>query len=189
VLSTLWLIQATALKKYGGMGAVRRNVVPEGIFARELDKKHLYRFLRAGELLGIASSKKPREQRDTALRVRYPQLHRRPEVVMAAAVIELVAFLGTYTLLAYATVSRDWLLVGITAAAVLLHFGLYASLTSVMGKARARLLAESILTVPLDLWLMHRSMYLYEFDEVRWKERNVCLPVMHAIPSLPRLPK
>jgi hypothetical protein len=30
-------------------------------------------------------------------------------------------------------------------------------------------------------------MWQYEFHEVLWKGRNVCLPVMRIIPNLPKL--
>jgi hypothetical protein len=30
-------------------------------------------------------------------------------------------------------------------------------------------------------------MYKYEFREVIWKERNVCVPVMHVTPHLPKI--
>ncbi len=189
VLSTLWLIQATALKKYGGMGAVRRNVVPEGYFARELDKKRLYQFLRAGDAIAATSSKPPKEQRETALRVRYPQLHRRPEIVMAVGLFELAAIVGAYALVIDGLIQGAYGLVLLSGAAVIMFAALFIKLSGVMGRGGLRFYAQALTAVFVDLWLVHRSMYLYEFDEVRWKERNVCLPVMHVIPSLPRLPK
>jgi hypothetical protein len=39
----------------------------------------------------------------------------------------------------------------------------------------------------LDVAVMQRSMWLYEFSEVIWKGRNVCLPVMHVTPHLPKV--
>jgi uncharacterized protein YceK len=37
----------------------------------------------------------------------------------------------------------------------------------------------------LDTFLANYSMYRYEFSDIEWKERNVCIPVMHVTPSLP----
>ncbi len=189
VLSTLWLIQATALKKYGGMAAVRRNVVPEGFFARELDKKNMYRFLRSGEALGIVSTKLPSEQRYTALRVRYPQLHRRPEVVMVVALFELVTIIGPFFLAGYALYYSHWTVVVIALAASVTHLLVLVEMSRVMGHRSALAALNGIFAVFLDIWLVNRSMYLYEFGAVHWKERNVCLPVMHAMPSQPQLPR
>ena len=36
-----------------------------------------------------------------------------------------------------------------------------------------------------DICLLNYSMLRYEFGEVIWKDRNVCIPVMQAIPRLP----
>jgi hypothetical protein len=38
-----------------------------------------------------------------------------------------------------------------------------------------------------DVWLLNYSMWQYEFNEVIWKGRNVCIPVMHTVPSLPKM--
>lgn len=189
VLSTLWLIQATALKKYGGMAAVRRNVVPEGFFARELAKKNMYRFLRSGEALGIASTKTPSEQRDTVIRVRYPQLHRRPEVVMSVALFELIMIIGPFILTIYSLYYNQWLIFAIALTASLGYLIVLVQMAHVMGRRSILSALNGIFAVFLDIWLVNRSMYLYEFGAVHWKERNVCLPVMHAIPSAPQLPR
>jgi len=37
-----------------------------------------------------------------------------------------------------------------------------------------------------DLFLINYSMWKYEFSDVDWKGRNVCIPVMHVVPTLPR---
>jgi hypothetical protein len=39
----------------------------------------------------------------------------------------------------------------------------------------------------VDCCLLLVSMLQYEFATVTWKERNVCIPVMHVIPHLPVL--
>jgi hypothetical protein len=158
-------------------------------FARELDKKRLYQFLRAGDAITATSSKPPKEQRETALRVRYPQLHRRPEIVMAVGLFELAAIVGAYALVIDGLIQGAYGLVLLSGAAVIMFAALFIKLSGVMGRGGLRFYAQALTAVFVDLWLVHRSMYLYEFDEVRWKERNVCLPVMHVIPSLPRLPK
>jgi hypothetical protein len=40
-----------------------------------------------------------------------------------------------------------------------------------------------------ELVLGLTSMFKYEFSTVIWKDRNICIPVMHVIPKLPDLPK
>jgi multisubunit Na+/H+ antiporter MnhB subunit len=34
--------------------------------------------------------------------------------------------------------------------------------------------------VIVDLFLLHLSMFRYEFGSVEWKGRNICIPVMHV---------
>jgi uncharacterized membrane-anchored protein YitT (DUF2179 family) len=38
-----------------------------------------------------------------------------------------------------------------------------------------------------EIALNHASMYKYEFSTVDWKGRNICLPVMHVTPRLPKV--
>jgi hypothetical protein len=37
----------------------------------------------------------------------------------------------------------------------------------------------------LDIYMLLNSMWQYEFSEVIWKGRNVCVPVMRIEPRLP----
>ncbi|HET8671853.1 MAG TPA: glycosyltransferase, partial [Candidatus Saccharimonadales bacterium] len=81
VISSCWVIKASALQKMGGFGAVARAILPEAFFAKGLAKADGYSFLRAGISVGIESGKRVFEQHATATRMRYPQMHRRPEQV------------------------------------------------------------------------------------------------------------
>lgn len=38
-----------------------------------------------------------------------------------------------------------------------------------------------------DIALLNYSMWQYEFHEVLWKGRNICMPVMRVYPALPKL--
>ena len=78
VLSSCWIIERDSLNKYGGFASVARMIVPEAHFARQLTSTDGYSFLRS-DGLGIESNKSVSEQRNTAIRMRYPQVHRRPE--------------------------------------------------------------------------------------------------------------
>jgi hypothetical protein len=60
----------------------------------------------------------------------------------------------------------------------------------VMRLAYARLPFIPTLLLPCavlaDIGLLHYSMWKYEFSEVLWKGRNVCVPVMHVYAHLPK---
>jgi len=189
VLGSCWMIDAQALKKAGGFEAVSRSIVPEAYFARRLAKLDAYSFLRSGARLGLSSAKPAAEQRATAIRTRYPQLHRRPEHVLVATLLEgslLVLPFG----LAIATIAGASLpalaKILAPAACVLLAiaYECIARATHINTWWFA-LIALPIMTLS-DIALLNYSMWRYEFSVVEWKGRNVCIPAMHVIPHLPK---
>ncbi len=188
VLSTLWLVERDALKRVGGFTAVKRKVVPEGYFAQVFSRNDSYAFLRANSELAVTSAKTAPGQRRTTLRVRYPQLHRRPEVVLGVVAFEIVAIVGAIPLCTYAWLAELVPIAAVCTAAVTLQVTMLVIISRVMRHNWLLwAVVQGLFAVPYDLWLMVRSMYGYEFDEMYWKERNVCLPVMHVVASLPKL--
>ena len=189
VMSSCWIIQASALKKVGGFEAVTRSIVPEAYFARQLIRGDGYAFLRSADRLGISSVKTAREQRATAIRTRYPQLHRRPEQVFGAALLE-----ATFLVLPFCVaIGGFWWHVGLVtqlfaASASVLLLAAYAMVATAtnLGLPRVRPFAFPIVALT-DLAILHYSMWKYEFSTVEWKGRNVCIPAMHAIPHLPKI--
>ncbi|HEY5668183.1 MAG TPA: glycosyltransferase [Candidatus Saccharimonadales bacterium] len=189
VISSCWVITAEMLKKAGGFAAIKRSIVPEAYFAREAIKQNDgYSFLRS-DGLGVESNKTVSEQRATAIRMRYPQLHRRPEQVALAALWELIYLVLPFVL----AVGGFWWPIGAPAhvAAILASVYLvisyeYAVLSTRVNTWWFGLFAQPF-AVMSDIILIHYSMWRYEFASVDWKGRNVCVPVMHVVPSLPPL--
>lgn len=189
VLSSCWMIKRDALKRTGGFAAVARAIVPEAYFAKQLVSHDAYSFIQSDDVLGIESVKAPSEQRDTALRMRYPQLHRRPELVYITSLFELLflimpfvmAIAGWWLPISHATVICS----AIASVLLVITYEMVAISTRINHWSFA-LIALPIVTLT-DLALLHRSMWLYEFSEVTWKGRNVCVPVMHTYPHLPKL--
>ncbi|HEY5806277.1 MAG TPA: glycosyltransferase family 2 protein [Candidatus Saccharimonadales bacterium] len=188
VLSTCWVAKKEALARIGGFEAVVRAIVPEAHFARVLIKDDAYSFMRANQKLGIESIKSAKEQHDTAVRMRYPQLHRRPENVLL-----LGQAYGFFMLLPFVLMSGGFFVsVGIAAhsmaavAAILFT----AAYLRVVAATRTGSPWFGLVALPVgllyDLTLLHISMWKYEFSEVDWKGRNVCIPAMHVIPHLPK---
>lgn len=176
VLSTCWIITRAALEAAGSFKAVSRTITPESYFARSAARTDGYSFLRSNMLV---SNKPAVEQRDTAIRTRYPQLHRRPELVVLVAATELVALTLPLPLAVALALASNWLLTSFVIVAFVMQYALYLQVTGVM---YGRSVVRGVITVPLlaayDIWILHHSMYKYEFSEVHWKDRNVCLPVM-----------
>lgn len=187
VLSSCWLITKSALKKAGGFEAASRMVVPEAYLAKRQLEHDGYSFIASGEYLGVTSTKSIREQRDTAVRVTYPQLHRRPEwVALITAAYGLWVCIPAWAVLHELLSGHVRSVLALVLAIVLAVSWMYAVIFR-LAYGRSGLLR--IISFPLAalvyVGLLNYSMYKYEFSEVLWKGRNVCLPVMHVIPKLP----
>lgn len=190
VLSTCWIARKEELLAAGGFESVARSIVPEAHFAKVLAAKDdSYSFMRASKALGIESTKPAKEQHDTAIRMRYPQLHKRPENVFL-----LGQAYGFFILLAFAIVLIGvWVSVGpaaqlMSGVAIVLYVLSYFFVV-VATRTGSPVVGLFALPVGLlyDLTLLHISMWQYEFSEVDWKGRNVCIPAMHVIPHLPKI--
>lgn len=190
VLSTCWLIKKKKLDKLGGLAAVSRSIIPERFFARELIKTNDYSFIRANDILDVQTAKSFQEQRDTAIRVKYPQFSKRPELTLLVAISELILLVGPFGGIVVGLLNGDSLLLFLGAVSSLLL--LLAHITIIYVTNPVNVLA-AIWNLPyavlVDVWLMLWSMGKYEFGEVNWKDRNICIPVMHVVPRLPDLPK
>lgn len=189
VLSSCWIIEKAALQEAGQFNAVRRSIVPEAHFARFAAVTDAYSFMRAGVNPGVQSTKGALEQRNTAVRMRYPQLHRRPENVVLLAAAEVGFILLPFVIL----VTGYWLGVGsvailLAAATVAFLLVMYTvvALSTKLGNGLMTVMMLPVV-VAYDLLLLHYSMAQYEFSEVDWKGRNVCVPAMHVIPHLPKV--
>lgn len=185
VLSTCWLAKRSALQKAGGLAASTRMIVPEAYFARQFSAEGGYTFIRSSDVLGVTTDKKSSEQRATAVRTRYPQLHRRPELVMLLSLAELILLV-----LPFGLAIGGWWLSSLTfpilavIASVLLVISYEILITATMPRNTPLATISFPFVVLVDMWLLNYSMYKYEFSSVDWKGRNVCIPAMHITPSL-----
>lgn len=189
VLSSCWIMQREALQKSGGFGAVARSIVPEAHFAKLLTPTDGYSFMRAGLNPGVQSLKNAGEQRATAIRTRYPQLHRRPENVLIISGAELFFLVLPFVL----AVGSVWLEVGIVAQVLAITTSILLVVTYELVGLSTKIsswwfgLVALPAMVLYDLAILHYSMWQYEFSEVDWKGRNICIPAMHVIPHLPKI--
>ncbi len=188
VLSTCWVIQRSKLLDLGGFKSVKNSVIPEAHLARELVKDNLYSFIRSSRDLELSSSKSLASQIETAERLRYPQLHKRLELVWLTSMAEIgllvlpfvIVIVGLFTNLGLA-----WPLALISSVTLYLTHGLITA-----AWIRKGLLINTLifpLSVLYNVILTNVSMIRYEFGKVIWKERNICIPVMEVYPRLPRI--
>jgi glycosyltransferase involved in cell wall biosynthesis len=190
VLSTCWIAKKDELARAGGFVGVARSIVPEAHFAKVLSQQFDgYSFMRASRSLGIESTKPAREQHHTAIRMRYPQLRRRPEnVFLLGQAYGFFLFLPFVMVLAGFWVSIGTAAHVMAALAVVLNTLTYLRVV-VATRTGSSWLGLVALPVGLlyDLTLLHVSMWRYEFSFVDWKGRNVCIPTMYVIPHLPKV--
>ena len=189
VLSTCWLAKRDLLASAGGFGAVSRSIVPESYFARVSAVHDGYSFIQSSERVGIASIKSLEDQQATAIRTRYPQVHRRIEFVLFLGAAEVLCILWPFALLALSIFhGYAWPLLLTSGATVVILTLAYAAVVSLTYRAW---LVRSLFLLPIatfiDIVILHYSMVRYEFFSVEWKGRNVCIPVMRVVDHLPPL--
>lgn len=181
VLSTLWLANRKQVLKAGGFGAAKRMIVPEAFFARYFATKRTYKFMSSTDNLRIETAKQTNEQFKTALRTRYPQLHRRPELVLLLLLAEGSLLLYPFGILGYqlsTQASLDWQNIVSVCLLTVVNV-LIVSATNPANSVFA--LFSFPFAVLTDVVLLAASMWRYELGDITWKERNICLPVMHAV--------
>ncbi len=189
VLSTCWLISRVALEAAGGFKAVTRKVVPESYFAKyAAGANDAYSFLQSDNNMRVASHKSIQEQCDTAVRTRYPQMHRRLELVALYGLLQFALLVWPFIILAVSLVSSNWTLVLLTLATCLFSIAWYSRIVNLTYRSYS---LAGLFLLPIaalyDLGVLNYSMWQYEFSQVIWKGRNVCIPVMRVIPYLEKL--
>lgn len=188
ILSTCWLIDTEFFKKAGTMKAVARSISPESHFAKYATQhEDGYSFMVASKKLGFRSEKSFNNQRATAIRTRYPQVHRRPEVVAFLSLGEFTALVLPFIGLIASIAHYEWLLASLFAIAAFFSAINYSKVVTLTYRT---FLWRGVWLLPFsvlyDIGLLNYSMWQYEFREVVWKGRNVCIPAMRVIPKLPK---
>jgi glycosyltransferase involved in cell wall biosynthesis len=188
VLSSCWLAERKLISGAGGFAAISGSVSPESHFARRALAADAYSFVASTNEMGIISRKSAEDQWNTAVRTRYPQLHKRPEMVAAVSMAEIVLLIGPLLLAIGAGIAGNVLLGTLASLAFLIESAVYSRIVNLT--YRQILIRGWLLLIPailLDIYIRHESMWRYEFGEVTWKGRNVCLPIMRVIPRFPQV--
>lgn len=191
VLSTSWIVKRDALEAYGSFASVAQAVTPEAYFAKKAVIANKYSFIRSDDDLIVMSNKSHDEQYATTVRVRYPQIHRRLELVGVITLFQLTMFIGPFVGMLFVQLTPEpWLYAVLWSVAIASLVATYfiASVYTRLSEPVVGLIAPFFGYV-VDIVMLHISMLKYEFSDVYWKGRNVCIPVMRVIPRLPKLPK
>lgn len=188
VLSTVWAISRQAFFGRGEMKAVKNSIMPEGYFARELTLTDEYSFMRSSGRLDISTAKKIPDQWQSAIRTRYPRLRQRPEDVLLVILLEVWLIglpLGVFLVGFFVRLGLLWLVAGLNTLALMY---VHRRIMSAWGVQHLSLaIALLPLAVVIEVWVTLRSMVQYEFAKVKWKDRDICIPIMQHHKKLPRI--
>ncbi len=187
VLSTCWLAERKLIDGAGSFAAVTHSISPEAYFARKAILRDGYGFIRSGSGMEVSSTKELGDQLRTAMRTRYPQLRRRIDLVFVVSIFELALFVGPLLFFGVGLANGLWVQVGSAGLTILLTSVAYSQIVQLTYR---QFLYGGLIIAPfaalLDVCLRHVSLWRYEFGEITWKGRNVCLPVMQVTRHLPR---
>ncbi|MDQ3094307.1 MAG: glycosyltransferase [bacterium] len=186
-LSSCWMAKKSLLGK-SAFKAVSRSIMPERYFAWKADKRSSYSFISSRNLPLVSSQKTLSEQRVTAMRLRYPQLRKRPENVLVYLLVASIVVILPALLLGLSVTGNISFEHFFLALATIVLLNLTNGLITNVVSPKHALLASLIfpVVVVLDAITLFLSMWRYEFGEVNWKGRNVCVPIMHVVPRLPK---
>ncbi len=189
VLSTCWLIDKKVLIESGSFKAVSRGILPERYFARQAAKKNDgYSFVCLGETLGLLTKKSLEDQKETAIRTRYPLLKQRIESVSFLILSELALFILPVVELIYGLLKRSLFVAVISLVNILIASVVLFVITKLTFSKSVYLSAIFYpFVIAYDIYMTIYSMWAYEFSEVVWKGRNVCVSVMQIVRTKPTL--
>ena len=182
VLSTCWIITNELLTSSGGFDAVANSISPESYFARKaIETSDGYSFIQSYPTIGITTVKNLNDQQATAVRTRYPQLHRRPEVTALVSLVEFMTLIAPFLMAFYAIQFDQWSLLIVCLMSSLIQLFIYGKIVRLTYRSAV---IGGYFILPFaaiyDLGLLNYSMWLYEFKTVIWKDRNVCIPIMNV---------
>jgi glycosyltransferase involved in cell wall biosynthesis len=180
ILSTCWAAYSDFLRKSGSFKAVSHSTAVESYFAKKAAANNdSYSFMQSASSIGLSSFKSAGEQRATAIRTRYPQTHRRLELVALYTLIEFSALLLPFILMLSSILDNVWPAFFLSLFVSLILLGYYSLVANLTYQ---KFLFRSLILLPFaavfDILLVNYSMWQYEFSEVIWKGRNICMPIM-----------
>jgi chlorobactene glucosyltransferase len=186
-LSSAWLVNRKALQKVGGFNSFKRSITPEEHLAKIFSKTNKYGFARSNKQLFVSTHKKFDEQWETAVRTRYPQLHRRPELLVLRMIflsILILPFLYLPLVLFNESYSSIKIYVLIASASLIYSHVAVSWFTNHYSAILAPINFPIILL--LDMFATNLSAFRYEFGEVIWKGRIVN-PKLKVYKKLPKI--
>jgi len=189
VISTVWVAERNFIEKNGGFAAAKKTIRPERYFARIAHRNSKYIFFIAGNNLGLFSVKNLRSQWNTAVRTRYPECSNRVERVFVTSLWYCFALLMPGCIFVSAILfSFSFYVFGVSFLTTIILLYIHSLVGKTLsGSVSIKKIIMYPVSVILEVAVTNYSMWAYEFSEVTWKGRNVCRPILSAIPRLPKV--
>lgn len=183
VLSTLWAIFKEDLLDFGDFKGLKRDIIPERTIAKKLAlSKDGYSFMSSDDVFNILSNKDFNSQIETSIRLKYPSLKQRLDYLSLVILFEVLLFVVPIFEFLGALLNKQYF-IALFSLATLFVFNIiyYFVLKISYKKSFKSVLLIGFIAGFYDIYLWFLSMYKYEFREVLWKGRNVCIPVMRVL--------
>ncbi|OGL31174.1 hypothetical protein A3F37_02275 [Candidatus Saccharibacteria bacterium RIFCSPHIGHO2_12_FULL_41_12] len=181
-LSSCFVVKKDPLVKTGGFNTCRNSIYPEKVIAKNLKN---YNFLISDKTIKLTSVKSLEEQFNTAVRTYYPLTRLCPEkIALRAIILAFMLMISAKAVYIYVTTGQIEVMVAILIVLGLLvhiYVGYAVKIHNIIVWT-----CQLPLLVLSEIFIMHYSMFKYEFSDVIWKGRNVCIPLLRYEKSLPK---
>jgi len=176
----LWIIRRDKLTELGGIAGQSYKILPEDGLARRLIWEKKYKFFVSSGFLNVKNTEDFGHEYDSAVRVTYPQLRRKPLRALLAILGHLALLVPFLTIWLFRPDEFAWWL---SLALLLFIVGAntwYAAFT------RDSWWLTPILTpfqILLQVVIIIESWYRYTFGKVDWRGRDIKLVVNKPVKS------
>lgn len=174
-LSSCFVVERDFALKSGGFSSVRGSIYPEMTLAKKT-KNYGFNVTKSG-IIDLFSVKSFRGQFNTAVRTYHPLAKYRLELILLRTmVLCAMVWLSISFIIEY--ISYDIIIypgAGILLLGYILHW--LVGYKVGIGNLLTWTLQLPFLIIS-EIFVMHYSMIRYEFFEVMWKDRNVCIPLL-----------
>lgn len=186
-LSSAWFVDRKKLLAFGGFKSYKKSIIPEEHLAKRFSQLKSYVFARSNSKFFVSTHKNFAEQWETLVRIRYPQVHRKPELVYFRTLFLLfllVPFIVVIPTVIISPFSVASILIAWICILLLYTHGIVSWYTNHFSALIAPLNFPFIILI--DIIGINLSMYRYEFSQVIWKDRvvNNKLTVVAKLPQI-----
>lgn len=180
--SSSWLVIRKQLLMLGGFKPIARAVFPEKYFAQQFIKGNHYAYSLSSNSLIVESNKSFKQVISKTIRSKYPTYHKKIELSALMSLLYLALLAIPFFTIINGVVSGFAPETYISIVAIiLLNLANSMILRRTMRKWSWFYGISFTFSAIVDLLIVNISMLRYEFGNVSWKDRNICLPVMHRV--------